>query len=187
VLDFVRGLADTFGGDVLIVAGCVAVPLLAGGAVLLLFCLQRSFGARARSVEALGVSPSTGEDAPARKAGSAAPAGSGSPPREMWRYPGTAMAGARDDNPGVERDRVREDAIERGRDEAMHVLNQMAHVLDDVDYEELRVRAWRAEQLVRLGVPRPLAARHADHLDWHEIARLVKRGCPPGLALEIVR
>ena len=25
-----------------------------------------------------------------------------------------------------------------------------------------------------------------DHLDWHQIARLVQRGCPPQLALRIV-
>ena len=28
---------------------------------------------------------------------------------------------------------------------------------------------------------------YADRIDWHQIARLVQRGCPPGLALRIVR
>jgi hypothetical protein len=27
----------------------------------------------------------------------------------------------------------------------------------------------------------------ADHVDWHEIAALVQRGCAPRLALRIVR
>jgi hypothetical protein len=40
-------------------------------------------------------------------------------------------------------------------------------------------------QLTRLGVPGPLAEVYADSIDWHQIARLVRRGCPPGLALRI--
>jgi DNA-binding NarL/FixJ family response regulator len=27
----------------------------------------------------------------------------------------------------------------------------------------------------------------ADHVDWHQVAKLVQRGCPPQLALRIVR
>jgi hypothetical protein len=42
-------------------------------------------------------------------------------------------------------------------------------------------------QLTRLGIPRPLAEAYADHLDWHQIAELLQRGCPPRLALRIVR
>jgi len=53
--------------------------------------------------------------------------------------------------------------------------------------EALRVRAWRAEQLGQLGLPPTLARRFADDVDWHAIAPLVQRGCPPELALEIVR
>jgi hypothetical protein len=54
-------------------------------------------------------------------------------------------------------------------------------------YEEsLRVHAWRAEQLRELGVSRVLAELFADDVDWHAIASLVQRGCPPLLALEIV-
>ena len=41
-------------------------------------------------------------------------------------------------------------------------------------------------QLARLGFPRPLAEAVADHVDWHEIAALVHRGCRPRLALNIV-
>jgi hypothetical protein len=49
------------------------------------------------------------------------------------------------------------------------------------------VHAWRAEQLRRLGFSRAFAKKFAGVVDWHEIAALVARGCPPDLALEIVR
>jgi hypothetical protein len=45
----------------------------------------------------------------------------------------------------------------------------------------------RLAQLARLGIPGPLADVVADHVDWHEIAALVQRGCAPRLALRIVR
>ena len=48
---------------------------------------------------------------------------------------------------------------------------------EDLDHsvmEALRVRAWRVEQLRHLGLP-------------HTLAALIERGCPPQLALEIVR
>jgi hypothetical protein len=48
------------------------------------------------------------------------------------------------------------------------------------------VHHWRASQLQRLGIPASMAEVHADHLDWHQIARLVGRGCPPLLALRII-
>src|SRR5712671_6676275 len=49
------------------------------------------------------------------------------------------------------------------------------------------IHAWRAEQLRHLGFPRRLAEKFAGLVDWHEVAALVARGCPPALALEIVR
>jgi hypothetical protein len=49
------------------------------------------------------------------------------------------------------------------------------------------VHEWRATQLKRLGIPSPIAEAVADHVDWHQVARLVNRGCAPGLALRIVR
>jgi hypothetical protein len=61
---------------------------------------------------------------------------------------------------------------------------------DDLDSdldEEFLVRAWRMEQLSRLGLPRSLAETFADLVDWHALANLVERGCSPELALEIVR
>jgi hypothetical protein len=62
--------------------------------------------------------------------------------------------------------------------------------LDEVeapDYEELLVHEWRTEQLRRLGVAAALAEKFAALVDWHDIAALVERGCPPELAIEIVR
>jgi hypothetical protein len=53
--------------------------------------------------------------------------------------------------------------------------------------DEILVREWRAEQLERLGITRMVAEAVAGLFDWHELARLVDRGCPPELALEIVR
>ncbi len=60
------------------------------------------------------------------------------------------------------------------------------HVDKDVD-EDAAVAEWRASQLERLGVSRLLAGIFAAEVDWHEVERLVKRGCPPELALAIVR
>ena len=59
--------------------------------------------------------------------------------------------------------------------------------LDEQNEEELLVHAWRVGQLRRLGIPGALAEAFAGRVDWHEIADLVKRGCPPALALNIVR
>ena len=57
-----------------------------------------------------------------------------------------------------------------------------------VNNEDLLVHDWRVSRLVRLGIPAPLAEVYASHIDidWHQIARLVQRGCPPLLALRIV-
>jgi len=52
--------------------------------------------------------------------------------------------------------------------------------------EEQLVHDWRVDRLTRLGVPGSLAEVYADRLDWHQVARLVQRGCPPRLALRIV-
>ena len=54
-----------------------------------------------------------------------------------------------------------------------------------MDREERSVHDWRVSQLTRLGIPGPLAEVYADRIDWHQIARLVQRGCPPPLALRI--
>jgi hypothetical protein len=49
------------------------------------------------------------------------------------------------------------------------------------------VHEWRVWQLTRLGISWSLAQAVADHVDWHQVARLVQHGCPPQLALDIVR
>jgi hypothetical protein len=49
------------------------------------------------------------------------------------------------------------------------------------------VNAWRAEQLRLLGLPPMVAEAFAGLVDWHQIAKLVERGCSAQLALEIVR
>jgi len=54
-----------------------------------------------------------------------------------------------------------------------------------INREKRSVHDWRVSQLTHLGVPGPLAEVDADRVDWHQIARLVQRGCPPGLALRI--
>jgi hypothetical protein len=53
--------------------------------------------------------------------------------------------------------------------------------------EEQLVHEWRTEQLEILGLSRVIAETFASQVDWHQIASLVKRGCPAELALEIVR
>jgi hypothetical protein len=56
-----------------------------------------------------------------------------------------------------------------------------------IDEEELLVHDWRVARLTGLGVPGSLAEVYADRLDWHQVARLVQRGCSPRLALRIAR
>ena len=56
-----------------------------------------------------------------------------------------------------------------------------------IDHDDLLVHEWRVAQLIRLGIPWLLAQAAADHLDWHQVATLVRLGCPPRLALQIVR
>jgi hypothetical protein len=53
--------------------------------------------------------------------------------------------------------------------------------------ESAAVHEWRVSQLTRLGLPPSLADDVADGVDWHDVARLVSRGCPPELALAILR
>jgi hypothetical protein len=64
------------------------------------------------------------------------------------------------------------------------ILTPTEELGDDSD-EEL-IHAWRTEQLRRLGLHALVAEAFADVVDWHALAELVGRGCPPELALEIV-
>jgi len=56
-----------------------------------------------------------------------------------------------------------------------------------IEHDYLIVHEWRVAQLTRLGIPWPLAQAAADQVDWHQVAKLVHRGCPARLALQIVR
>ena len=56
---------------------------------------------------------------------------------------------------------------------------------EGIGHDDVLVHDWRVSQLTRLGIPGPLAEVHADHVDWHQIARLVKRGCTVRLAIRI--
>jgi hypothetical protein len=67
------------------------------------------------------------------------------------------------------------------------ILISDAEILERTTDEEQLVHAWRVEQLQRLGLPLILAEAFAELVDWHEVAELVGRGCPPELALEITR
>jgi len=64
---------------------------------------------------------------------------------------------------------------------------QVVHGQEAIDLETQLVHDWRVTRLTGLGIPRPIAEADADQVDWHQIARLVRRGCPPALALRIVR
>lgn len=55
-----------------------------------------------------------------------------------------------------------------------------------LDAEDDRVHEWRVMQLNRLGLAWPVADAVADRIDWHEVAKLVQRGCPATLAVAII-
>jgi hypothetical protein len=58
---------------------------------------------------------------------------------------------------------------------------------ENIDPEAGAVHAWRVSRLAGLGVAWPVAEAIADRVDWHDVARLVQRGCPAALAVEILR
>ena len=58
---------------------------------------------------------------------------------------------------------------------------------DVISRDDVLVHNWRVSRLTRLGIPGPVAEIYADRIDWHQVARLVQQGCPPRLALRIVR
>ena len=67
------------------------------------------------------------------------------------------------------------------------IIDHEAVSRDAVSHQRQLVQAWRVSRLTHLGIPEPLAETYADRLDWHQIARLVQRGCSPLLALRVVR
>jgi predicted component of type VI protein secretion system len=69
------------------------------------------------------------------------------------------------------------------------IVDELAEIEVELEEseEDARIYAWRVEQLSGLGLSQVVASAVASFVDWHEIARLVERGCSPELALEIVR
>jgi hypothetical protein len=57
---------------------------------------------------------------------------------------------------------------------------------ETIDQREGVVHAWRVSQLARLGLAWPVAEAIADRVDWHDVAKLVQRGCPAALAVTIL-
>jgi len=57
---------------------------------------------------------------------------------------------------------------------------------ENVDLRAGAVHVWRVSQLVRLGLALPVAEAVADRVDWHDVAKLVQRGCPAALAVSIL-
>jgi hypothetical protein len=57
---------------------------------------------------------------------------------------------------------------------------------ESIDKEASAVHAWRVSQLTRLGLDWSVAEAVADQVDWHAVAKLVRRGCPVSLAVAIV-
>ena len=62
-----------------------------------------------------------------------------------------------------------------------------ARPYQDIHRDSDAVHAWRVGRLTALGVTRLVAETIADRVDWHEVARLVRRGCPASLAVQIVK
>ncbi len=57
---------------------------------------------------------------------------------------------------------------------------------DAIDQRTAAVHGWRVSQLIRLGLAWPVAEAFADRVDWHDVAKLVQRGCPATLAVAIL-
>jgi hypothetical protein len=66
-------------------------------------------------------------------------------------------------------------------------MEEQLDIETENESEEARIYAWRVEQLARLGLSTVIANAVATFVDWHDVARLVEKGCPPALALEIAR
>jgi len=71
-------------------------------------------------------------------------------------------------------------------EEDMKRQTPVASRQDDSDPEAGSVHAWRVAQLIRLGLARQVAEAVADRVDWHEVAKLVRLGCPAALAVSII-
>lgn len=59
--------------------------------------------------------------------------------------------------------------------------------LDEDTGEEQQVRDWHVTCLLELGCSWDAVHRCADTVDYREVAKHIRRGCPPDLAVEIER
>ena len=66
-------------------------------------------------------------------------------------------------------------------------MEEATEIEIEKESEDVRIYAWRVEQLAKLGLSTVIANAVATFVDWHDVARLVEKGCPPELALEIAR
>jgi hypothetical protein len=57
---------------------------------------------------------------------------------------------------------------------------------ENIDPRAGAVHDWRVRQLARLGLAWPVAEAVAERIDWHDVAKLVQRGCPAALAVTIL-
>jgi hypothetical protein len=106
---------------------------------------------------------------------------------QEYRYPRRGIAAALDDGAAPRGDGFSRTRNANRRDGAMEQIEMFAGEFVESSDEEHAVNAWRTEQLRRLGFSSALADVCAGLVDWHEIADLIKRGCSPQLALDIVR
>jgi hypothetical protein len=65
---------------------------------------------------------------------------------------------------------------------------EVEQTVREVETEDERVFAWRFESLLRAGYPERLAHKLAlrRHVDLHDAVDLLRRGCPPETAAEIL-
>lgn len=63
-----------------------------------------------------------------------------------------------------------------------------AHEIEIVETELERVERWRTSELLRVGFPGDDAVALAGRMDvdLHDAIELVRRGCPPELAIRIL-
>src|SRR5260370_509720 len=61
-------------------------------------------------------------------------------------------------------------------------MRQLTTSQEAIHRDPSLVHNQRASQLTRLGIPGTLGEIYADYVDWPQIARPVRRRCPPGLA-----
>ena len=74
--------------------------------------------------------------------------------------------------------------------ESFAMWSEMENAADAEELDEdhtLAIRRWRAEQLQQLGMSWWRAYAVAPLVDWHDVAKLVARGCAAELAVDIVR